>query len=137
MKAVLDSMLWVSYVTHRNGPRYRVIERASKAKVRLFVSDYILDEVTAALRRDMRESARFVRLARAAILRRAQRIVLPKRIGVYVPGDPKDDAVVQTAITSRSDYLVTADAVLLDLGKVRSVEIVTVKQFAEQLPEPA
>jgi hypothetical protein len=23
MKAVLDSMLWVSYLTHRNGPRYR------------------------------------------------------------------------------------------------------------------
>jgi putative PIN family toxin of toxin-antitoxin system len=136
MKAVLDSMLWVSYVTHRNGPRYRVIERACKGKVRLFVSEYILDEVVATLRKDMGESARFARLARAAVLRRAKLVVLPRRVAAYVPGDPKDDAVVQTAITSKSDYLVTADGVLLELGKVRNVEIVTVKTFAQRLPAP-
>ncbi len=137
MKAVLDSMLWVSYLTHRNGSRYRVIERACKAKVRLFVSDYILDEVMATLRKDMSESARFARLGRAAILRRATRVPLAKHPAAYVPGDPKDDAVVQTAISSKSDYLVTADAVLLKLAKVRNVEVITVKTFAERLPSLA
>ena len=44
MKAVLDTMLWVSYCTRRHGSRHRLIERAFKGKVRLFVSDYILDE---------------------------------------------------------------------------------------------
>jgi predicted nucleic acid-binding protein len=44
--------------------------------------------------------------------------------------------VVQTAITSKSDYLVTEDKVLLDLRKVRDVEIVNVKTFAERLPLP-
>jgi predicted nucleic acid-binding protein len=53
-----------------------------------------------------------------------------------VPGDPKDDAVVQTAISSKSDYFVTADALLLKLGKVRDVEIISVKSFAERLPTP-
>jgi predicted nucleic acid-binding protein len=37
MKVVLDTMLWVSFCTRRKGSRHRLIERAFKAKVRLFV----------------------------------------------------------------------------------------------------
>ena len=58
---------------------------------------------------------------------------LPKNIRAFVADDPKDDAVVQTAITSKSDYLATADTVLLDLAEVRNVEIISVKSFAERL----
>jgi predicted nucleic acid-binding protein len=105
--------------------------------VRLFVSDYILDELADVLVEDLKESRRFTHLARRAVLRRAKRVVLPKIIRRSVSGDPNDDAVVQTALTSRSDYLVTADTVLLELGKVQDVEIISVKTFAERLPAPA
>jgi putative PIN family toxin of toxin-antitoxin system len=136
MKAVLDTMLWVSYCTRRHGSRHRLIDRALKAKVRLFVSDYILNELAKVLRDDLNESARFVHLARRAVLRRAKRVPLPKNIRPFVPGDPKDDPVVQTALSSKSDYLVTADTVLLALGKVRNAQIIAVKTFAERLPVP-
>jgi len=134
MKVVLDTMLWVSYCTRRDGPRHRMIDQALKARVRIFVSDYILDELSDVLREVLNESPRYSYLARRAVLRRAKRVVLPERIRPYVPGDPKDDAVVQTAISSRSHFLITADRVLLDLGKVRNVEIINVKSFAERLP---
>jgi putative PIN family toxin of toxin-antitoxin system len=136
MKAVLDTMLWVSYCTRRHGSRHRLIDRALKAKVRLFVSDYILEELVEVLCEDLNESTRYVHLARRAVLRRAKRVALPENIRSFVPGDPKDDAVVQTAVSSKSDYLVTADAVLLELGKVQNVEIITVKTFAQLLPAP-
>jgi putative PIN family toxin of toxin-antitoxin system len=109
-------MLWVSYCTRRHGSRHRLIDRALQAKVRLFVSDYILDELADVLALDLHESRRFARLAQRAVLRRAKRVALPERVRRWVPGDPEDDAVVQTAISSRSDYLVTADQVLLELG---------------------
>jgi putative PIN family toxin of toxin-antitoxin system len=136
MKVVLDTMLWVSYCTRRQGSRHRLIERADRANVRFFVSDYILDELTDVLREELEESPRYVSLARRAVLRRAKLVELPKQVGSFVAGDPKDNAVVQTAISSRSDYLVTADAVLLELGKVKNVEIIDVKTFAEFLPQP-
>jgi len=60
MKVVLDTMLWVSYCTRRDGSRHRLIDRALKAKVRLFVSDYILDELADVLREELNESARYV-----------------------------------------------------------------------------
>ena len=136
MKAVLDTMLWVSYCTRRYGSRHRLIDRALKAKVRLFVSDYILDELADVLREELNEGARYVHLARRAVRRRAKRVDLPKAIRSFVPVDPKDDAVVQTALSAKADYLVTADGVLLELGKVRNVEIISVKMFAERLPPP-
>lgn len=136
MKVVLDTMLWVSYCTRRDGSRHRLIDRAVKARVRLFVSDYILDELADVLVEDLNESRRFAHLAQRAVLRRAKRVALPKIIRPFVPGDPEDDAVVQTAISSKSDYLVTADAVLLELGKVQDVAIISVRTFAERLPTP-
>jgi predicted nucleic acid-binding protein len=94
MKVVLDTMLWVSYCTRRDGPRHRLIDRALKARVRLFVSDYILDELADVLREELNESARYVQLARRAVLRRAKRV-----------------------------------------ARVRNVEIISVKSFAQRLPE--
>lgn len=134
MKVVLDTMLWVSYCTRRHGSRRRLIDRAAKAKVRIFVSDYILDELTDVLIEDLGESRRFAHLARRAVLRRAKRIALPKVIRKFVPGDHDDDAIIQTAISSRADFVVTADTVLLTLRKVRDVEIISVKALAELLP---
>jgi putative PIN family toxin of toxin-antitoxin system len=133
MKVVLDTMLWVSYCTRRGGPRQRLIDQALKARARLFVSDYILDELADVLREELNESARYVHLARRAVLRRAKRVALPKNIRSFVPGDPKDDAVVQTALSAKAEYLVTADALLLRLRKVRNVEIISVRTFAERV----
>ena len=134
MKVVLDTMLWVSYCTRHNGSRHRLINRALKSKVRLFVSDYILDELSDVLREELNETARFVHLARRAVLRRAKRVRLPKHIRSFVPDDPKDNPVVQTAFSSKSDYLVTADALLLAMGKIQDVEIISVRTFADLLP---
>ena len=49
MKTVFDTMFWVSFLTHRHGARWRLIERARRARIRLFVSDYLLDEVAKVL----------------------------------------------------------------------------------------
>jgi putative PIN family toxin of toxin-antitoxin system len=134
MKVVLDSMLWVSYLVHGQGSRHRLVERAIKAKVRFFVSEYILHEVAETLVKDFKEARRVARLAVDAVLRRSKLVALPSVIEPHVPGDPKDAAIVQTALTAKADYLVTADKVLLDLTKVRDVVILTVREFAERLP---
>ena len=113
MKAVLDTMLWVSYCTRRHGSRHRLIDRALKAKVRLFVSDYILGELAEVLVEDLKESARYAHLARRAVLRRAKLVPLPKNIRALVPGDPDDDAVVQTARTCATSTNQRATNILL------------------------
>jgi predicted nucleic acid-binding protein len=75
MKVALDSMLWVSYLVHGQGSRHHLVERAIKAKVRFFVSEYILHEVAETLVKDFKEPRRVAGLAGLAWL--AARPVAP------------------------------------------------------------
>jgi putative PIN family toxin of toxin-antitoxin system len=119
---------------HFRGYRHRLIRRACLNRVRLFVSPYILEELTKVLTEDLNRSRRFVYLACRAILRIAKLVNLPPSIRPRVPGDPQDDAIVQTALSAGADYLITADSELLRLGKVESVAIIPAAQFEQLLP---
>jgi putative PIN family toxin of toxin-antitoxin system len=133
VKVVADTMIWVSYCTRKGGYRYRLIERAKRQGVRFFVSEYILDELSDTLVEDLGQTRRYALLACRAVLRIAKLVDLPPAIRRYVPGDPDDDPIIQTALSAKVNYLVTADAEILDLAKVEDVEIITAEQFEERL----
>jgi putative PIN family toxin of toxin-antitoxin system len=124
-------MLWVSYCTLKDGYRHLLIERARRRRIRFFVSEYILRELSETLIEDLGRSRRYAWLARRAVLRIARLVDLPSSTPRHVPGDPKDDPIIQTALAAKAHYLVTADKELLKLKKVRSVEIVTAQKFDE------
>ena len=65
--------------------------------------------------------------------RQAQLVTLPQKIPRHVPGDPKDDAIIQTALTAKADYLVTEDQEVLELKRIGSVQIITAAEFARIL----
>jgi putative PIN family toxin of toxin-antitoxin system len=127
-------MIWVSYCTRREGYRHQLLERAHRERVRLFVSTYILDELSNVLGQHLKRSPRYIVLARHAVLRMAKLVALPQAIPRHVPGDPADDPIVQTALSAKADYLVTGDHELLNLKKVQDVEILTAQQFEQRLP---
>ena len=133
MKVVADTMIWVSYCVNPHGSRHRLIETARRKRVRLFVSAYILDELERTLIDDLGRTRRFSSLARRAILRIARAVELPDFIPRHVPGDPDDDPIIQTALRSNADYLITADTEILKLKKVRNVQVVSPRVFAELL----
>jgi uncharacterized protein len=133
MKVVVDTMFWISFSTLKGSYRYRLLNRARRQRVRLYVSEYILDELVAALIEDLGRTRRYAFLARSAVLRVARLIALPSTRRRYVPGDPDDDPIIQTALTAKVDYLVTADHDILEVGKVQSVEIIAAAQFERML----
>jgi predicted nucleic acid-binding protein len=101
--------------------------------VRLFVSDYILQELSDTLVEDLDQSRRYATLACQAVKRKAKLVELPPSVTRYVPGDPKDDPIVQTALSAKADYLVTADQQILKVGKVQGVRMITAVQFDQLL----
>jgi uncharacterized protein len=127
VKFVADTMIWVSYCTHKDGYRHRVLERARRQRARFFVSTYILDELSQTLVEDLELSTRFAALARRAVLRVAKLVRLPSAKRRYVPGDPDDDPIVQTALTAKADYLVTSDKEILALKKVFDLEVLKMR----------
>jgi putative PIN family toxin of toxin-antitoxin system len=134
MKVVPDSMIWVSYAANPDGPRRQVIDRAVRQRVRLVTSAYILNEVARVLVESFGKSPRFATLAVQDILRIARLARLPEPIPAYVAADPNDDPIVQTALTGKADYIVTADKALLGLAKVRDVEIISLEEWLSRLP---
>ena len=133
MKIVADTMIWVSYCTVRDGYRHSLIESARRRRVRIFVSDYILDEMTETLVEDFGLTRRYASLARRAVLRIAKLVNIRTESPRFVPGDPDDDPIVQTTVAAKADYLVTADKEILKLRKVRGVEVLTPTQFEERM----
>jgi putative PIN family toxin of toxin-antitoxin system len=131
MKAVLDSMMWVSYSTHADGPRAWVIDRAVRHRVRLFTSEYILGEVRRVLVERFESPERFAGRSARVIRGLAAVVDLPPTNQV---GDAGDSPVIQTALSGTADVLVTADKLLLALRKVRDVEIISLDEFAARLP---
>ena len=133
MKVVADTMIWVSYCTRKEGYWHKLVERALRQRVRFFVSEYILNELTDCLIEDLGETRRFAKLARKAVLRIAKIVRLPPVIRPYVPGDKNDDPIVQTGLSAKADYLVTADTEILKLRKVHDLEIIHPAQLEQNL----
>jgi uncharacterized protein len=134
MKIVPDTMMWVSYATHGDGPRALAIDRALRHRARLFTSEYILREVERVLG-EIQESPRaFVRQTLRMIRRLATVVELPSVIKPMVADDPDDDPVIQTALTGKADFILTADKALLALRKVQDVEIISLNEFLLRLP---
>jgi putative PIN family toxin of toxin-antitoxin system len=133
VKVVADTMVWVSFCTLEDSYRHRLIQFARRQRVRFLVSEYILTELTTTLVEKLGLSRRYARLARQQVVRIAKLVRLPPSIRRRVPGDPNDDPIVQTALSAKADYLVTADREILNVEKVEDVEIITPTQLGEKL----
>ena len=108
------------------------VDRAAQRKrVRFFVSEYILQELTTTLINDLARSRRYAWLARRAVLRIARLVDIPASMPRHVPGDAQDDPIVQTALVAKVHYLVTADKELLKLKQVGSVAIIPAQKWSE------
>ena len=130
MKVVVDTMIWVSVSLNPRGFRSQLIDDLVSRRIRIYSSEYILSELVKTLTVHLGESKAFANDSRFAVARRTILVDLPPHIPRFVSGDPKDDAVVQTAVSAKADYLVTADNEVLKLKKVRSVQVVSPNDFA-------
>jgi uncharacterized protein len=139
LKAVLDSSTLVSAFLTPRGISGQVLDAARARAFALSLSREILDEVAASLLRKTKLRARYgygaEELGRFSdgLLGFAQLVAdLPS--GRFVPGDPKDDMVVATAVAADADYLVTGDRRhILPIGSHGRTRIVTARQFLELL----
>ena len=133
MKVVADTMIWVSYFSNEQSFRHRLLEDALKRRTRLFVSEYLANELREILVRDMGFSRRDATLALKKLSRVCKTVELPDAIPRHVINDVKDDAIVETAIRAKADFLVTADQEILKLKKVGNVTIISAQEFVRQL----
>lgn len=103
-----------------------------KASWRIFISDYLLDEIEHVLVDDLGFSPRLARLTRQRCARRGSYV--PERLSRHaVPDDPADSPILRAALDAGVDYLVTNDTHLLDLNPYEGLRIISMTEYHQLL----
>lgn len=134
-RIVLDSNVIISAFLF-GGPPARVIEYILAGSVRCFVSVPILDEVRDVLRRPKFGLSSDQALTLSEELHDLCQMVTPLTAVRDVHADPDDNAVLECALASNADTIVSGDAHLLDLGVWRGIRILSPAQFIREITGP-
>lgn len=106
----------------------RMLDATVQAGWRIYASAYLLDEC----RRVMVDKLGFGRclaLLTQRRIRRRARLVESGSSRHAVPADPNDNPILQAALTSGADYLVTNDADLLSLNPYQGMRILSMEEY--------
>lgn len=138
IKAIIDTNVWISGIFFRRGLPARLLAAWRDDFYRIVVTREILAELEVQLQQ---KSARFATSPGLAAewlrLIRTYAILIPAQGTVSgVCRDPKDDKFLDAAVSATAPLLVTGDKDLLTLARYQNVQIVTPRQFAEELRLP-
>jgi len=131
LRLVVDTNIIVSAALKPEGPQRTVLLAATTNPAKLYVSDDILLEYKAVLKRPELGLQRGRRLQLLQFIENHARKIDPKR-RVRAAADESDDKFLECAEASRADYLLTGN--LKDFPRYwRSTKIVTSREFLEIL----
>ena len=136
MRAVLDTNVIVSGLNFPGNERL-VHDLARRSRFELYLSDFVLDEVSGVLTRkfgwDEERSAAAIRMLRDAAI-----LVEPSALPRVVEGGHADNRILACVAEASADYLVTGDRRhLLPLGEHGGAAIVNAPKFLTVLADMA
>lgn len=131
--AVFDSNVIVSGLLWR-GESYLCLVAQARRAVRVFTSEWILEEVRRSIK-EIENERKFPRDPWPGFhwFCSSARIVVPAPVGKQRSRDLKDDPILGTALAGRVRIIVTRDRDLLDLGKPFGIEMLHPGDFLRQL----
>ena len=128
-----DSNLYISALIWDGKPE-QLLEMALARKVRLFISDPIMDEVMEVLETKFRHSPKRLALEKEYLSKCTARCVPKVKLEV-VKDDPEDNKIVECAVHSRSEAIITNDKDLLRMEEYNGIKMMKVHEFLREGPE--
>jgi len=132
MKVFLDTNVYIAEALLGSAAE-RMIKTTLDARWRVYVSRYLLDELTRVLTKDLGFSRRLATLSRRRIIRRST--IVETTSSAQVPQDPKDNPILQAALGCGADYLVTNDRHLLSLDPFEGLRILSMSNYHRLLQD--
>jgi uncharacterized protein len=102
--------------------------------VRLFISDAIMDEMLEVLETKFKHSPKRLAIEKAYVGKCTVRVVPKLRLDV-VPADPDDNRIVECAVHSRSEAIITNDKDLLRMGSYQGIKMMKIGEFLREGPQ--
>ena len=130
MKVFFDTNVYVAE-TLLGAAAASMIAATLKARWRVYVSRYLLEELGRVLTEELGFARRLAVLSQRRVLRRST--VVEAGGSAQVPQDPKDSPILQAAIGCSADCLVTNDRHLLSLDPCEGLRIMSMTDYHELL----
>jgi putative PIN family toxin of toxin-antitoxin system len=123
MKVVLDTNVLISAIVFGGNPR-KLLEEILRGEPKLFLSDFILDELKGVLKRPKFGFPPEVILSIITELNAIGYIVTPSEKIRKIKEDPSDNRILECAMEAKADYIISGDIHLLSLKGHRNVRVI-------------
>ena len=123
MKITVDTNFLISATQWDYSVAHKLLKKFILSDAKIFTTQDILDETSEVLERDFKYSKSEAKNIIEKILLFADLIEPKQKIDV-IKDDPDDNKVVECAIESSSDYIITYDKHLLKLKEYKGIKIV-------------
>lgn len=136
MNIVIDSNIWISGIFWNGKPKY-LLKILEKDILSSYICKEMIDEIDEVIKRDFfKERINLLGLTTENIIN--QIIELNKIIEIdgnlnAIKDDPDDNIILETAIKSKSEFLISGDNHLLDLKNYNNIKIISCKDFIDML----
>lgn len=128
MTITVDTNVWISALTYSRGKARELLELASDGQISVAISDAIVEETLRVLRDKFHAPPEDLEDSESVIAGCTHRVT-PQRVIDAVPGDPDDNRILECAVASGSECIVTGDKDLLRLGQFEGIQIVRLADF--------
>jgi len=128
IKVVLDTNVIISSVFWTGAP-YAVVEKGLLGKYELITSPDILDEIVNKLRNKFKFPEENIQQLIDLLLRFSHVIEPISKIDIV--RDKTDNKIIECAIDSNANYIITGDLDLLELKEFEKIKIVNARTFLD------
>lgn len=130
MKVVFDpNVLVAAFAT--DGLCSRLLSRANRGEFEIYISPFILQELQNNLKIKLELSQGEINRA-MTLLYEIAKIVNPEKKGIKISGvcrDKDDDPILECALASDADYIVSGDRDLLTIKEYKDIKTVSPREF--------
>jgi putative PIN family toxin of toxin-antitoxin system len=130
-KVVFDTNVLISAILFGGSPR-KCLELAIEGEIELYISRGIMSEFEGVLRREKfgveEENLRYI----TSSLDLIANFVSPKAKLHIIKKDPQDNMILECAIESEADFIISGDIHLLELSEFRKIKISKPADFLKQ-----
>ena len=130
-KVVLDTNVLISAILFGGFPR-KCLELAIEGEIELYISKEIIREVEGVLSREKfniaEENLRYI----ISSLDSIAEFVNPKNKLDIIKKDPQDNKILECAIESEADFIISGDTHLLELSEFQKIKILETADFIKK-----
>ena len=132
MKVTVDTNFLISSTQWDYSVAHKLLKKFILSDVKIFTMQAILDEAVEVLERDFEYSKNEAKNIIEKILLFAS-LIEPKQKVEIIKDDPDDNKVIECAIESSSDYIITYDKHLLKLKNYKGIQIIKPEEILKEL----